>query len=321
MASIVFHSLAIVLIAVGPTLIPGLNGQGDRKSNTVEFSVSEQAQVASAVEAQIPAIPATPVIPEPAQVTEIIKPVEKVVAKKVAPVAKVEKKIVPVKLPEKTVVEEQPAIPAANTESPLEPVASETQEESPVVAQAEEVKTEEVKAEEIKEDAQMEEAQNQALAKAQEEEMKAQQEAQAQAQAAMEKAAADEAAGTGNDATKGSSNVGGGPTEVIEVTQNYLGLKQQSGNQPPRYTREMRLQQLQGRGQLVYFVTKEGKVTDVKLTQSTGSKSLDQAAVNAFSNYKFVPGQEGYTQHDFEFSLKGPAESAGSRLRTTYNRE
>ena len=108
---------------------------------------------------------------------------------------------------------------------------------------------------------------------------------------------------------------------MIEVTQNYLGLKQQGGNQPPRYTRDMRLKQLQGRGQLVYFVTKEGKVTEVKLTQSTGSKALDQAAVDAFSNYKFVPGQEGYTQHDFEFSLKGPAESAGSRLRTTYNRE
>jgi len=58
----------------------------------------------------------------------------------------------------------------------------------------------------------------------------------------------------------------------------------------------------------------------VKLAKSTGHTELDQAAKEAFARYKFVPGQEGFTLHEFEFSLKGPAESDAGRLRTTYNR-
>jgi protein TonB len=103
----------------------------------------------------------------------------------------------------------------------------------------------------------------------------------------------------------------------VQVTQSYTGLKQVSGNKPPTYTRDMRLQNLQGAGQLVYFVNKDGTVSQVQVTKSTGVATLDNAAIDAFSKYKFVPGQEGYTVHNFEFSLKGPAVSDASRLRTT----
>jgi periplasmic protein TonB len=103
----------------------------------------------------------------------------------------------------------------------------------------------------------------------------------------------------------------------VAVTQSYTGLKQMSGNKPPSYTHEMRMDKMQGAGQLVYYVGKDGSVSQLRVTRSTGYAELDKAAVDAFSKYKFVPGQDGFTVHDFEFSLKGPAISDASRLRTT----
>lgn len=105
----------------------------------------------------------------------------------------------------------------------------------------------------------------------------------------------------------------------ITVTQSYLELKQIPGNRPPVYPRELRLKKEQGSGQLVYYVTRDGQVSDLRLTKSTGSPKLDQAAVAAFSKYKFIPGQEGYTVHNFEFSLRGPETTEAGRLRTSMN--
>lgn len=117
----------------------------------------------------------------------------------------------------------------------------------------------------------------------------------------------------------GSSQVVNTPQSgsPIVVRQNFLQLRQLSGNQPPTYSREMRLNRMEGRGQLVYFVNRNGQVSNIRLVKSTGHPALDQAAVEAFSQYKFVPGQEGYTVHNFEFSLRGPAEPDAGRLRTT----
>ncbi len=116
-------------------------------------------------------------------------------------------------------------------------------------------------------------------------------------------------------------SVAGTPTgsKTIAVTQNYLSLRQMPGNQPPAYTRVMRLNREQGVGQLVYFVNRDGTVSDVRLTKSTGFPDLDKAAVDAFSKYRFVPGQQGYTVHNFEFVLNGPAIADGPGLRTTMN--
>src|SRR5690606_3452100 len=87
------------------------------------------------------------------------------------------------------------------------------------------------------------------------------------------------AAGTGNSPNNGMA----GSQQTIQVSQSYLGLRQMPGNKPPVYSRDMRRQGVQGRGQLVYFVTRDGRVTDLRLTRSTGSPALDQAAIDAFS--------------------------------------
>ena len=112
---------------------------------------------------------------------------------------------------------------------------------------------------------------------------------------------------------------GEGTAKTITVTQNYLSLRQMPGNQPPAYTHDMRLKREQGSGQLVYFVNKDGTVSDLHLTKSTGYPELDQAALQAFSKYRFVPGQEGYTIHNFDFVLNGPALQEAGNLRTSMN--
>lgn len=93
-------------------------------------------------------------------------------------------------------------------------------------------------------------------------------------------------------------------------------LKQIAGNKPPKYPMRARLEGRQGETELVYRVTADGKVADVSIDKSSGSKDLDAEAVKAISSYRFVPGQEGWARHPVAFSLKGIATSTPARLRT-----
>lgn len=106
-----------------------------------------------------------------------------------------------------------------------------------------------------------------------------------------------------------------------DVKQNFLQLRQAAGNKPPKYPERARLDRAEGAGQLKYFVTKDGQVTNLALTQSTGHKELDQAAIDSFKDFRFVPGQEGYTVHNFKFALKGSELPSRGRLRTTQNNQ
>lgn len=96
---------------------------------------------------------------------------------------------------------------------------------------------------------------------------------------------------------------------------SYLDLKQMPGNKAPQYPMQARLQKRQGQVELLYRVTKEGKVADVQVIKSSGSKDFDNEAVNAISQFRFVPGQEGWARHPVSFSLKGPVATMPSKLR------
>lgn len=100
----------------------------------------------------------------------------------------------------------------------------------------------------------------------------------------------------------------------IEKIRSYLGLRQASGNQPPRYPLEARQQGLQGRVLLKYFVTEKGSVEDIKVAESSGYKILDDEAVRAISSYRFYPGQSGWAEHPVKFSLKGLSEDIPAEL-------
>jgi periplasmic protein TonB len=77
----------------------------------------------------------------------------------------------------------------------------------------------------------------------------------------------------------------------------------------------------QGQVELVYRVTKDGRVTDVQIAKSSGHADLDQAAVRAISKFKFVAAQEGWAYHPVNFALKGDSAPLPSRLRTAGSEE
>jgi periplasmic protein TonB len=59
---------------------------------------------------------------------------------------------------------------------------------------------------------------------------------------------------------------------------------------PPKYPKAALMNEETGTVALLFQVNAEGKVIDSKVDKSSGSKSLDKAALSAFSQCKFKPG-------------------------------
>jgi TonB family protein len=121
-------------------------------------------------------------------------------------------------------------------------------------------------------------------------------------------------AGASGESADAKTNLAqGGASKAGAVS--YLDLKQTAGNKAPQYPLQARKDGRQGQVELLYRVTKEGTVTDLQVTKSSGHKDLDQEAVRAVSQFKFVPGQEGWARHPVAFTLKGDTATLPSRLR------
>jgi TonB family protein len=60
----------------------------------------------------------------------------------------------------------------------------------------------------------------------------------------------------------------------------------------PRLPAEARLKHLRGEGLFVFHVRPDGTVSRVEIRQSTGHAILDQACVDAFSQWRFIPGSK-----------------------------
>lgn len=99
--------------------------------------------------------------------------------------------------------------------------------------------------------------------------------------------------------------------------RNVTDLRQAPGNIPPQYPRYSRLKGESGKLKLLYYVTSNGQVSNLRVIQSSGYSSLDNAAVIAIQKYRFYPGQAGHTYHSVNFNLQGTAKPAGGRLRTS----
>lgn len=95
-------------------------------------------------------------------------------------------------------------------------------------------------------------------------------------------------------------------------------LAQFSGNKAPEYPIRARKEQRQGEVNLLYRVTRDGRVTEVQIAKSSGHPDLDESAVKAISKFRFVPGQEGWAKHSVIFTLKGSAAALPSKLRTQH---
>ncbi len=99
--------------------------------------------------------------------------------------------------------------------------------------------------------------------------------------------------------------------------RSYLDLSQVKGNKPPHYPTLARRMNQQGQVQLAYFVNSDGSIENIKLVKSSGYKLLDKEALRAVSQYKYKPGQAGWTLHPVNFQLQGPVKKMPSRLRTS----
>ncbi len=99
------------------------------------------------------------------------------------------------------------------------------------------------------------------------------------------------------------------PAESIgtkEVSDGRL-LRQAIGNQPPQYPVPDRIRKQTGQVIVLGYVDKVGDVQHVQVDHSSGTHHMETSSLQAFSNYKFQKGQEGWVKMPFEFTLDGEA--------------
>lgn len=128
----------------------------------------------------------------------------------------------------------------------------------------------------------------------------------AQAAPAAAAATVTEGSGSGEGIAKGD-----GSGDTPEDAKAFTDVKQKPGNRTPKYPMNSRRAKQEGQVELMYFVTNQGAVDQIKITKSSGFASLDQEAMQSVRNYKFYPGQEGWTTHPITFSLQGDAQQVG----------
>jgi TonB family protein len=79
----------------------------------------------------------------------------------------------------------------------------------------------------------------------------------------------------------------------------------------PVYRPEWAKQRLAGKGVVLVTIDQQtGKVTGARMLQSTGSKQLDGAALEAYSQWRFQPGTGSQVKIPIEFAARPKPSSA-----------
>jgi protein TonB len=94
-------------------------------------------------------------------------------------------------------------------------------------------------------------------------------------------------ASANNPSTTSTSSGSPVRTAFIKADPNY------AFNPPPEYPALARRRGYEGLVSLEVFVDRQGKVTDLKIAQSSGFAILDQAALQAVKKWIFKPAQKG----------------------------
>jgi TolA protein len=126
------------------------------------------------------------------------------------------------------------------------------------------------------------------------------------------KGTGDEGEGTGDSGSPApTKEVAGIPGGVRSLEQ----LRQMPGNKFPQYSQDERLARQEGQAMFYAYVNKDGSLSQFKLGQSTGYRNLDSKTLAALKKWKFYPGQEGWVEMPFKWTLNGEALEAGGQLR------
>ncbi|HEY8272662.1 MAG TPA: TonB family protein, partial [Pseudobdellovibrionaceae bacterium] len=142
--------------------------------------------------------------------------------------------------------------------------------------------------------------------------------AEASEKAAADRAtrlAADEGEGTGSKGSPApTKEVAGIPGGVRSLEQ----LRQMAGNKFPQYDKDERLARQEGKAIFYAYVNKDGSLSQFKLGESSGYRNLDTKTLAALKKWKFHPGQEGWVEMPFKWTLTGEAMEAGGQLRNSH---
>jgi TonB family protein len=85
---------------------------------------------------------------------------------------------------------------------------------------------------------------------------------------------------------------------------------------PPEYPFEARRSHITGHGILFGEIDyKTGNVTSVRMEKSTGSRILDQAALNAFRQWRFKPGTTRQFRTPINYEMVGSRAEAMEKMR------
>ncbi|MGE3757922.1 MAG: TonB family protein [Pseudobdellovibrionaceae bacterium] len=302
----------------------------------VEFEPTQGEQTEYKEVAQLPLAETTKTSPadESSIPIRAVKPAPKAAAKppKAKP-AKVAKTSIPKVMP--TVAKVQAAEPVPTVEE-SETVVPPQEEEMPPIAdlskpldegeineeldQAAEQQPDETPAalaelEETEKQLEREREEALAAAQAQAEAAEAKKQAAAAARAEAARKAGAEAMAAGMRNRRGAIAKTNQAFGVRDGVRQIGDLRQRPGNIRPAYDVEDRRQQRQGLVNFMAYVTRDGSLTQFKMTRSTGHNTLDKKTFDALKKWKFLPGQEGWVEIPFNWSLRGEAQEAPGGLR------
>jgi protein TonB len=69
-------------------------------------------------------------------------------------------------------------------------------------------------------------------------------------------------------------------------------------NPKPVYPASAKKMGMEGKVMLKVFVSREGRVLNIEVGQSSGYEILDKAALEAVKNWRFVPARQGESPRD-----------------------
>jgi len=112
-----------------------------------------------------------------------------------------------------------------------------------------------------------------------------------------------------------AKNAAGSGTTAGNDIRALTDLKQMPGNVRPKYDSQDRLHRREGEVAFLAYVSREGSIVNYKMLKSSGYRELDSKTLKAIRNWKFYPGQEGWVEIPYSWTLKGDAQEMPTTLR------